>query len=41
MDKWEETKNKKASRELIYEKLEAEIATELYAEWVREQGEAE
>ena len=30
MDKWEETR--KASEELIYEKLEAEIVTELYAQ---------
>lgn len=35
MDKWEETK--KASEELIYEKLEAEIVTELYAQWIKEQ----
>ena len=35
MDKWEETR--KASEELIYEKLEAEIVTELYAEWVKDQ----
>lgn len=35
MDKWEETR--RASEELIYEKLEAEINTELYAEWVKEQ----
>lgn len=35
MDRWEETK--KASEELIYEKLEAEINTELYVQWVQEQ----
>lgn len=40
-DKWEETKNKKASRELIYEKLEAEVATELYAECAKEQEQEE